>query len=166
MKLFFLTFFLFLSTYIIQAQDYTTAEIKTIHTNKTAAEGDIYHDSELDIFYLGESSGSLIILTTGTLNPNNLGVAHTSDYTLQASDHGSIIEFDSSTDVNLTVPTGLPPGFQVSITQLGDGQVIILGQSGLTINNPYFLNRTSRKFSKVGIEISSTNLVILSGDVQ
>lgn len=166
MKLFFLTFFILVSTCLIQAQDYTTTEIQTIHANKTAAEGDIYHDTELDIFYLGESSGTLIILTTGTLNPNNLGVAHTSNYTLQASDHGSIIEFDSPTDVNLTVPTGLPPGFQVSITQLGDGQVIILGQGSLDINNPYFLNRTSRKFSKVGIEISSTNLVILSGDVQ
>lgn len=149
-----------------QAQEYTTSEINTIHTSKTAAEGDIYHDTDLDVFYLGESGGTLIVLTFGTLNPNNLGVAYTADYTLSESDHGSILEFDSPTDITLTVPTGLPPGFQVSITQLGEGQVVIVGAGSLQINNPYLLNKTSRKFSKVGIEISSTNLVILSGDVQ
>lgn len=163
---FILFLFLFTLSFITQAQNYTTSEINTIHTNKTAAEGDIYHDTDLDVFYLGESGGTLIVLTLGTLNPNNLGVAHTSDYTLQESDNGSILEFNSASDITLTVPTGLPPGFQVSITQLGDGQVEVVGASGLVINNPYLLNKTSRKFSKVGIEITSTNLVILSGDVQ
>lgn len=163
---YYILFIFSIISFLGYSQNYTTSQIETIKTNLTASEGDIYHDTDLDIYYLGESSGSLIILSYGTLNPNNDGVAYTSNYTLQASDNGSILEFNSASNINLTVPQGLPPGFQVSITQLGDGQVIILGDGGLTINNAYFLNRTSRKFSKVGIEITSTNLVILSGDVQ
>lgn len=148
------------------SQNYTTAQIELIKTNQTANEGDIYHDTDLDIYYLGESEGTLIVLSYGTLNPNNDGAAYTSNYTIQPSDNGSILEFNSPTDITVTVPQGLPPGFQVSITQLGEGQVIFVGAGSLEVNNAYFLNRTSRRFSKVGIEISSTNQVILSGDVQ
>ena len=163
---YYLLFIFGIISFLGYSQNYTTAQIESIKTNQTANEGDIYHDTELDVYYLGESGGTLIVLSYGTLNPNNDGVAYSSNYTLQLSDNGSILEFNSLTDITLTIPQGLPPGFQVSVTQLGEGQVIFVGAGSLEVNNAYFLNRTSRQFSKVGIEISSTNLVILSGDVQ
>jgi hypothetical protein len=84
---------------------------------------------------------------------------------LQASDNGSIIEFNSATGVTLTIPTGLPVGFQCSITQLGTGQVTFIG-SGVTVRNSYNFTKTAAQYSKAGIEIASTGIAILSGDLQ
>ncbi len=47
-----------------QPTDYTTAEINTINTDRSAAEGNLYHDAGLDIFYIGVTDGSLKELGT------------------------------------------------------------------------------------------------------
>lgn len=89
----------------------------------------------------------------------------TAAYTLQLTDHNSVIEFNSAVNVNCTVPAGLPTGFQVSITQLGQGRVTFVS-GGPPLRNAYNLDRTSKRYSKVGVEVSSTGEVILSGDLR
>lgn len=58
------------------------------------------------------------------------------DYTLDLSDRGKIIEFNSSSDLNLTLPTyssvSLSYGDNFSIVNRGTGKVNIINQSGTT----------------------------------
>lgn len=89
----------------------------------------------------------------------------TSSYTLQPSDNGKIIEMNSASAILLTVPSGLPIGFQCSITQLGAGQVTFVG-SGVTLRNAYGYTKTALQYSKAGVEIASSGDVILSGDLR
>lgn len=100
-----------------------------------------------------------------TLNPNNSGAPYEDSYLLQVSDNGSILEFNSDSDVKLVVEPGLPPGFQVSVTQLGLGNVYFVGDAGAVVKHPYDFDRTSAQYSKAGIEIASDGTIILSGDV-
>jgi Fibronectin type III domain len=64
-----------------------------------------------------------------------------SDYTLTLSDRGKIIEFNSSSDLNLTLPTyssvSLSYGDNFSIVNRGTGKVNIVNQSG-TLPLTYF----------------------------
>ena len=64
-----------------------------------------------------------------------------SDYTLALSDRGKIIEFNSSSDLNLTLPTyssvSLSYGDNFSIVNRGTGKVNIVNQSG-TLPLTYF----------------------------
>jgi hypothetical protein len=55
-------------------------------------------------------------------------------YSLAASDNGKIITLTNSSPITLTVPAGLPGGFNCMIIQAGTGQVTITG-SGVTISN-------------------------------
>lgn len=87
----------------------------------------------------------------------------TANYTLALADNNKIIEFNSASDVVCTIPSGLPAGFQVSITQLGSGRVEFVG--GATVRNAYDAFKTARQYSKAGVEIASTGEAIISGDV-
>jgi hypothetical protein len=88
-------------------------------------------------------------------------------YTLLGSDNGSVLEFTNAAAITLTVPAGLPSGFQCSITQLGTGIVTVVGSGTMTIRNTYNYTKTSGQYSKIGIEITSlANTAILSGDAQ
>ncbi|MPV86986.1 hypothetical protein [Ostreibacterium oceani] len=87
----------------------------------------------------------------------------TASYTLTLADNNKIIEFNTAANVTCTIPAGLPPGFQVSITQLGTGRVEFVG--GATVRNAYNAFRTARRYSKAGVEIASTGEAIISGDV-
>lgn len=55
-------------------------------------------------------------------------------YTLQASDNGGIVYCTNASPITVTVPSGLPTGFNCTIVQGGAGQVT-LAASGTTLNN-------------------------------
>lgn len=50
---------LVVSTQLFSQQELTTAEIETINSAQTASQGDMYLDVELDLLYIGLSSGKL-----------------------------------------------------------------------------------------------------------
>lgn len=89
----------------------------------------------------------------------------TSNYSVTSADNGKILEFNSAVDVTCVIPSGLPAGFQISVTQLGSGRVNFVG-SGVILNNAYGYNKTAFRYSKAGVEVSSTNEVIISGDLR
>ena len=81
------------------------------------------------------------------------------------ADNGRVLDINVNTGITITVPSTLPVGFQVSITQSGIGQVSFAG-SGVTVNNRYAATKTSGQWAKAGIEIRSAGSAVLSGDVQ
>jgi len=55
-------------------------------------------------------------------------------YTFVAADNGKIVTFNNGSTITVTVPTGLPVGFNCTGIQLGAGQVGFTAASGVTLN--------------------------------
>ncbi len=120
------------------------------------------YDVDVDLFYFYSiANGAWSPINTGSIK----SIATTS-YTLLPSDSGRILEFSAATTVALTVPSGLPIGFQVSISQVNVGIITFAGAGGMVINNRWAATATSGQWAKAGIEVRATNSCILSGDVQ
>lgn len=88
-----------------------------------------------------------------------------SNYTLQATDTGHVLKVNSSTDVTITVPSGLPTGFNISIYQYGTG-IITFNGSGTTLFNRSDRFKTAGQHAGVGIVCMTTNEFHLVGDLK
>jgi len=92
-------------------------------------------------------------------------IPKSSDYTLQSSDNGAVFTFNSTSEVTLTVPSGLPTGFNVSIYQISTGKVIISGVTGVSIKNRLSRFRTAGKDAGAGLVSTATDIYHLTGDL-
>lgn len=88
----------------------------------------------------------------------------TANYALVAADNGKVFTFNSTADVTLTVPTGLPVGYNVSIYQTNTGKVIISG--GATILNRLSRFKTAGKDAGVGLVATAADIFHLTGDLK
>jgi hypothetical protein len=104
------------------------------------------------------------IVTTNVDNPptivGNFNI--TNDY------NGQVIYVNNPnlcTGTLVSIPTSLDSGFNVSIVQLGVGQVFLTG-SNLNLRNRLNFNRTAGQYAVVSIlRINNTNEFLLYGDV-
>lgn len=139
-----------------------TTTQRTGITVSASTEALLVFDTDVDMFYYYNAA-------TTSWTPINVGTVKTQSgtaYTLSAVDNGRVLDFTSSTAVSLTVPSTLPVGFQVSITQAGAGQVTFVAGTGMTINNRYSATKTSGQWAKAGLEVRASGSAVLSGDVQ
>jgi len=93
-------------------------------------------------------------------------VPKTGNYTLQASDDSAVLTFDSTTDVTLTIPAGLPVGFNVSVYQINTGKVIISGTAGVGVKNRLSRFKTAGKDAGIGIVSTAINIFHVTGDLK
>jgi hypothetical protein len=87
-------------------------------------------------------------------------------YTVQASDGGAVLTFDNTADVTLTIPAGLPIGFNVSIYQLNTGKVLVVGSGGVAVKNRLSRFKTAGKDAGIGLVCTSTDVCHLTGDLK
>jgi hypothetical protein len=85
-------------------------------------------------------------------------------FTLAASDNGSVINMTSATAVTITIPTGLPDGFNCMIFQSGTGQITFAG-SGLTPVNRNGYTKSIGQNALVTILHLGSNVVVISGEL-
>ena len=90
----------------------------------------------------------------------------TTNYTLQSSDDSAVLTFDSTSDVTLTIPSGLHIGFNISIYQINTGKVIISGDTGVSVKNRLSRFKTAGKDAGVGIVSTANNIYHLTGDLK
>jgi hypothetical protein len=74
----------------------------------------------------------------------------TTNFTLQASDSGAIIEIEATSAINITVPSGLPAGFNCVIVQGGTGQATLVA-SGVTLKSYNNLLKTAGQNAAISI---------------
>lgn len=74
----------------------------------------------------------------------------TANFTLQASDSGAIIEIEATSAINITVPSGLPAGFNCVIVQGGTGQATLVA-SGVTLKSYNNLLKTAGQNAAISI---------------
>ena len=96
----------------------------------------------------------------------NLQKVITADYTLTSADnHYTIFVNNGTSDIIVTVPSGLPSAFYCSIVRKGTGEVTIT-PSSTTINNPIGL-RIDLRYDVVVIEQEgATNTFFLFGNTK
>lgn len=90
----------------------------------------------------------------------------TANYTLTLSDNASVITFDSANDVTLTIPSGLPIGYNVSVYQVNSGKVTVQGAAGVNVLNRLSRFKTAGKDAGIGIVCTSTGVFHLTGDLR
>lgn len=115
------------------------------------------------------------ISTTGNLTGGNATtsklsgfgasiVTKTASYNLAATDNGTVLSFNSASAVTLTIPTGLPDGFNCMVVQQGTGQITLAG-SGLTPISRNSYTKTIGQYALATILHLGSNVVIISGEL-
>jgi hypothetical protein len=84
-------------------------------------------------------------------------------YTLTANDSKGVVIISSTTDVTVTVPATLPVGFFCQIIQKGTGQVIVAGDTGVSVNSANG-TKTRAQYSSIGLLMESSTTGYVSGD--
>jgi hypothetical protein len=146
----------------------TTDELVQIHALTTAertalsapiADGTLAFDSTIKKLYVyADATWKELVFTPKVLEK-------TGDYTLGQGDNGAILTFNSSTAITLTIPSGFPVGYNVSVYQGDTGKVTIAG-SGTTVKNRLSRFRTAGKDAGVGIVCTASDVYHLTGDLR
>ena len=88
----------------------------------------------------------------------------TAGFTLAAADNGTIINMNSSTAVTITIPTGLPDGFNCMVFQSGAGQITFSG-SGITLINRSGYTKSIGQNALITVLHLGSNNVVISGEL-
>ena len=115
------------------------------------------------------------VTTTGTLTA---GVAvgqavdldrKTADYTLVLTDAGKVIEINSGSSENVTIPpngdVAFPLGTQIVIVRLGSGAVVIVEGSGVTTRSDGDKNKIKSQYSSCVLIKHETNEWYILGNL-
>jgi hypothetical protein len=110
-----------------------------------------------------QSTGHMLAASGYRITSNAINAQTATGYTLQASDNGRVITFNSAASHTLRIPTGLDVGFNATIIQLGTGQVTCTGLSGATLNCYASGNKISGQFGAASIICYTTDTYNLAG---
>jgi hypothetical protein len=122
-------------------------------------------------------TGASVTGATGDTGPtgpavfNLIGPQYLASTTLQPTDVASLVKVNSSTATAITVPADgtagytFPPGTQIVLTQLGVGQVTILGAAGVSILTEGGRNITKARYAVASLIKLSANSWLLSGNL-
>lgn len=143
---------------LIEVHSLTSSEIVAL--NAPIEEGKIVFNSETKklLVYSNNIWKELLFNTNVYVKSAN--------YTLTLSDNTSVIAFDSTSDVTLTIPSGLPVGYNVSIYQTNSGKVTVQGVAGVSVLNRLNRFRTAGKDAGIGIVSTSSNVFHVTGDLR
>ena len=112
------------------------------------------------------------VSTTGTLTGGNSSTSSLSgftanvasisaNYSITASDNGKVIQTTGASAITITIPTGLPTGFNCTVVQMGAGQVTFSG----TILNRTGFTKTASQYSVVSILHLGSNSILVTGEM-
>jgi len=107
-------------------------------------------------------SGAVISDGGYRITSNAINALTGTTYSLLTTDNGKIITWSNASGVTLTVPSGLPVGFNTTVIQIGAGAVGITG-SGTTINSFEGKLRTAGQHAAVSIISYSSNVFNIAG---
>jgi hypothetical protein len=113
------------------------------------------------------------VSTTGTLTGGNSSASSLSGfganintqsgttYTIDATDNGKVIQTTGASAITITIPNGLPTGFNCTIVQMGAGQITF---SGTYLNRTGF-TKTASQYSVVSILHLGSNSILVTGEM-
>ena len=100
--------------------------------------------------------------STSTISGFGANVATISaGYNLTAADNGKIIQSTAATAITITIPSGLPTGFNCTVVQMGAGQI--------TFSETYFnrgsFTKTASQYAVVSIIHLGNDKIIVAGEM-
>ena len=112
------------------------------------------------------------VSTTGNLTGGNVSTSTISGfaanvatisatYNLTAADNGKIIQSTAASAITVTIPAGLPTGFNCTIVQMGTGQITF---SGTYLNRGNF-TKTASQYAVVSIMHLGSDKIIVAGEM-
>ncbi|MCE4217939.1 hypothetical protein [Aquirufa antheringensis] len=148
-----------LAGFYVNTSTTTTVSWTRVNSNWTRSGNDI-------AFTTGNVS------TTGTLTGGNTSSSTisgfaanvgtiSSAYNISAADNGKILQSTSATAITITIPTGLPTGFNCTVVQMGAGQLTF---SGTYFNRGSF-TKSASQYSVISIIHLGSNNIIVSGEM-
>lgn len=112
------------------------------------------------------------VSTTGNLTGGNASTSTisgfaanvatiTGAYSITAADNGKILQSTASSAITVTIPSGLPTGFNCTVVQMGAGQLTF---SGTYLNRGGF-TKTASQYAVVSIIQLGSNSIIVTGEM-
>ena len=113
------------------------------------------------------------VSTTGTLTGGNSSTSSISGfganintqsgttYSIDATDNGKVIQTTGASAITITIPTGLPTGFNCTVVQMGAGQITF---SGTYLNRTGF-TKSASQYSVISILNLGSNNYIVTGEM-
>jgi hypothetical protein len=120
-----------------------------------------------DISYTAGNISTTGALTGGNSSTSNLSgfaanvASISANYSITSADNGKVIQSTSASAITITIPTGLPTGFNCTVVQMGAGQVTF---SGTYLNRTGF-TKTASQYSVVSILHLGSNSIIVTGEM-
>ena len=120
-----------------------------------------------DLSYTGGNVSTTGNLTGGNVSSSTISgfaanvATISAAYNLTAADNGKIIQSTSASGITVTIPTGLPTGFNCTIVQMGAGQITF---SGTYLNRSGF-TKTASQYAVVSIMHLGSNSIIVAGEM-
>lgn len=120
-----------------------------------------------DISYTGGNVSTTGNLTGGNVSSSTISgfaanvATISANYPITAADNGKIIQSTSASGITVTIPTGLPTGFNCTIVQMGAGQIAF---SGTYFNRGSF-TKTASQYAVVSILHLGSNSIIVAGEM-
>jgi hypothetical protein len=113
-----------------------------------------------------DTNGNLSGSTTNTLAGFGAQInTIPNSVTLAAADNAEIIQSNATTAISITIPTGLPTGFNCMVLQYGAGQITFSPAAGVTLINRNSFNKTIGQYALVTLLHIGSNVVIISGEL-
>jgi len=148
-----------LAGFYVNTSSSTTIAWTRVNTNWTRTGNDIAY-----------TAGN--ISTTGALTGGNSSTSNISgfaanvtsvsaNYSITSADNGKVIQSTSASAIIISIPTGLPTGFNCTVVQMGAGQVTF---SGTFLNRTGF-TKTASQYSVVSILHLGSNSIIVTGEM-
>ncbi len=106
-------------------------------------------------------------LTGGNSSTSNISgfaaniTSTSANYSITSADNGKVIQSTSASAITITIPTGLPTGFNCTVVQMGAGQVSF---SGTYLNRTGF-TKTASQYSVVSILHLGSNSILVTGEM-
>jgi len=105
----------------------------------------------------------------GSINYQNSFVIPTTSYTLILTDASRIIQTNSASPNNVTIPldsnVAFPIGTEIAIIQYGSGQTTLVAQSGVTLYSKSNAKKISGQFAGCTIVKTATDIWVAVGDL-
>ncbi len=113
-----------------------------------------------------DSNGNLSGSTTSTLAGFGAQInTIANSVTLAATDNAEIIQSNASSAITVTIPAGLPTGFNCMVLQYGAGQITFSPAAGVTLINRNSYNKSIGQYALVTLLHIGSNVVIISGEL-
>jgi hypothetical protein len=91
------------------------------------------------------------------------------NYTLAATDLGTVVEMNSATAVTVTIPpsgqVGFPVGAVISVAQMGIGVVTLVAGGGVTMLSAAGANVSAGQYTTMVLRQRALNVWVVGGDI-